>query len=509
MDFHVLTLFPDMVDGVFEIGLLGRAQRRGLLNLHTVNIREFTLDKHGKVDDYPYGGGAGMLMQAQPVFDAWKSIGVGKRTIYLSPQGTPFTQKMAQELAKEEELVFLCGHYEGIDQRVLDEIVTDYVSIGDYILTGGELPAMVMMDAIARFVPGVLHNQLSALGESFHNDLLEYPQYSRPETWHDKTVPGVLLSGSLRSIRNWQLEQAKEKTAQARPDLYEKYMKKESAVKRLKNRKRDSIHLIEALERGEGELIYESKNHILLYLPDSKMCLLGCTAKRGDSMMETAQSDDDGWLTAIPRQAKGIWIPQSISETEVQETEEKIESEDRNRRMNVYRQIKKIFPGVSYQDYVVASYTIREQIPQHTSKTAVQIHQRTAVETETKMQQCATSETEIQMQQSIASVTGIRSIFEYQVGNQIAAVSAICKDGSITLPYVTVQDGYTEIAAELTAYIVNSYCQEGRTAFFYASNNDTQGLDMLSRMKLNISTQTFTLFTRNNMEESEGLAHAT
>ena len=191
MNFHILTLFPEMVTGGLNTSILGRAAQNGHIGLEAVNIRDFTKNKHKKVDDYPYGGGAGMLMQAQPVFDAFKSVeekiisrgGKSPRVIYVTPQGKVFNQQMAQELAQEQDLVFLCGHYEGIDERVLQAVVTDYVSIGDYVLTGGELPAMVMIDAVSRLVPGVLKNEESAEFESFHDNLLEYPQYTRPEVW--------------------------------------------------------------------------------------------------------------------------------------------------------------------------------------------------------------------------------------------------------------------------------------------------------------------------------------
>lgn len=238
MNFHVLTLFPEMIVQGVGTSILGKAMERDYISIEAVNIRDYTTEKHGKVDDYTYGGGAGMLMQAQPVYDAYKSVeekilatvsvndeGVKKapRVIYVTPQGKTFNQAMAQEFAKEENLVFLCGHYEGIDERVLEEIVTDFVSIGDYVLTGGELPAMVMIDAIARLIPGVLHNEESATTESFDNYLLEYPQYSRPEIWMDKRVPAILLSGNHAKIEEWRLEQSIERTKKVRPDLYEKW----------------------------------------------------------------------------------------------------------------------------------------------------------------------------------------------------------------------------------------------------------------------------------------------
>ncbi len=230
MKFYILTLFPEMVENGLHTSIIGRAIEAGLLSIETVNIRDFSTNKHGKEDDYPYGGGAGMLMQAQPVYDAWKwvveRLGRKPRCIYLTPQGPTFQQAMARELALEEELIFLCGHYEGIDERVLQEIVTDYVSIGDYVLTGGELPAMVMVDAISRMVPGVLSNEASGSTESFENDLLEYPQYSRPEEWMGKRVPEVLLSGHHKNIENWRREQSILRTRERRPDLWERYQSK-------------------------------------------------------------------------------------------------------------------------------------------------------------------------------------------------------------------------------------------------------------------------------------------
>lgn len=226
MNFHVLTLFPEMIEQGMHTSIIGRAIAGGYLSIDAINIRDYAFNKHQKVDDYPYGGGAGMLMQAEPVYLAYESVqkklGYRPRVVYLTPQGEVFHQTMAKELAKEKDLVFLCGHYEGIDERVLDEIVTDYVSIGDYVLTGGELPAMVMMDSISRMVPGVLSNQESGETESFVENLLEYPQYSRPEEWHGQKVPPVLLSGHHANIEAWRREQSILRTAKRRPDLLKK-----------------------------------------------------------------------------------------------------------------------------------------------------------------------------------------------------------------------------------------------------------------------------------------------
>ena len=226
MNFHVLTLFPEMIRNGMNTSITGRAINAGILSVEAINIRDYAFNKHQKVDDYTYGGGAGMLMQAEPVYLAYEAIaekaGKRPRVVYLTPQGQVFNQQMARDMAKEEDLVFLCGHYEGIDERVLEEIVTDYVSIGDYVLTGGELPAMVMMDSISRMVPGVLSNQESGETESFAGNLLEYPQYSRPEEWHGKKVPEVLMSGHHANIEKWRREQSIIRTARRRPDLLKK-----------------------------------------------------------------------------------------------------------------------------------------------------------------------------------------------------------------------------------------------------------------------------------------------
>ncbi len=225
MHFHILTLFPEMVTGTLNTSITGRAMEKGLIRVDAVNIRDYSKDKHHHVDDAPYGGGAGMVMQPGPVFDAYEALAarLGKRprVLYMTPQGRVFNQDIARELAQEEELVFLCGHYEGIDERVLEMIVTDHISIGDYVLTGGELPAMVMIDCISRLIPGVLNNDVSAEFESFHDNLLEYPQYTRPESFMGRRVPEVLLSGHHKNIGQWRRQKAIERTLKERPDLLE------------------------------------------------------------------------------------------------------------------------------------------------------------------------------------------------------------------------------------------------------------------------------------------------
>lgn len=225
MNFHVLTLFPEMIMNGLETSILGRAAAKGIVSFEAVNIRDYTLERHGKVDDYPYGGGAGMVMQAEPIYRAYEAlvekIGKKPRVIYMTPQGQTFNQSIAEYLAKEEDLVFLCGHYEGVDERVLEMIATDYLSAGDYVLTGGELPAMMMIDCISRLVPGVLNNNVSAEFETFHDNLLEYPQYTRPEVFMGKKVPDILLSGHHANVEKWRREQSIIRTLKNRPELLE------------------------------------------------------------------------------------------------------------------------------------------------------------------------------------------------------------------------------------------------------------------------------------------------
>ncbi len=251
MHFHILTLFPEMVMDGLGTSITGRAMKKGAISVDAINIRDYAQNKHGQVDDYPYGGGAGMVMQPGPVYRAYEAVkeqieqrkrlecaatddnetmeyitadkGKQLRVVYMTPQGKVFNQEIAQELAQEEDLMLLCGHYEGIDERVLERIVTDNISIGDYVLTGGELPAMVVIDAVSRMVPGVLHNDVSAEFETFHDDLLEYPQYTRPEEFMGERVPDVLLSGHHKNIEAWRLERSMERTKERRPDLWVKH----------------------------------------------------------------------------------------------------------------------------------------------------------------------------------------------------------------------------------------------------------------------------------------------
>ena len=228
MKFHVLTLFPEMIEACAGMSILGRAEKKGLIDVEGVNIRDYTTDPHRKVDDYPYGGGPGMVMQAQPVYDCYEAVrgqtGANTATVFMTAAGKTFNQDLARHYSTFDDIIILCGHYEGIDERAIEAIGPDEISMGDFILTGGELPALTFIDCVSRLVPGVLHNADSAGDESFEGDLLEYPQYSRPEVWMGRKVPDIILSGDHAAVDRYRLDQARERTRERRPDLYERYL---------------------------------------------------------------------------------------------------------------------------------------------------------------------------------------------------------------------------------------------------------------------------------------------
>ena len=241
MKFDVLTLFPDMFEAVLGDSIIGRAREKGIIELNFINIRDFSKNKHRKTDGYPYSGGGGMIMTPQPIYDAYMSIADGldykPLTIYLSPQGRVFNQKITQELSSKKHIVLLCGHYEGVDQRVLDEIVDMEISVGDFVLTGGEIPAMAVIDAVSRLIPGVLSCEGSYENESHFNGLLEYPQYTRPEEFMGRRVPEILISGHHAKIEEWKRQQSLLVTRKKRPDLLEKAKLTEEDIKFLKENK--------------------------------------------------------------------------------------------------------------------------------------------------------------------------------------------------------------------------------------------------------------------------------
>jgi len=229
MKIEIATLFPEMCESVLAESIIGRARKKGAVDISCRNIRDYTKDRHRRVDDTPYGGGMGMVMQADPIFNCFEAVceelGERPHTVYMTPKGRVFTQSRAVELAEYKNILIICGHYEGVDQRVLDEIVDEEISIGDYVLTGGELPALVVADAVSRMCEGVLSDELCFQDESHFNGLLEYPQYTKPAEWHGMAVPEVLLSGHHKNIENFRFEKSIEITRERRPDMYENYIK--------------------------------------------------------------------------------------------------------------------------------------------------------------------------------------------------------------------------------------------------------------------------------------------
>lgn len=240
MKINIMTLFPEMCEAVLSESIIGRARKNGYIEIECFNIRDYTCDKHNRIDDAPYGGGTGMLMQAQPIFDCFKAVceksGKKSRLIFMSPCGKVLTQEKVKELAFEDEITLLCGHYEGVDQRVIDSIVDEQISVGDYVLTGGELPALILADSVARMIDGVLPNAEAKELESHYNGLLEYPQYTRPFEWNGVKVPQVLLSGHHENIEKWRREQSLLTTLKYRPDMLEKARLSETDKKFLKDK---------------------------------------------------------------------------------------------------------------------------------------------------------------------------------------------------------------------------------------------------------------------------------
>ena len=267
MDIKIFSLFPEMFAGPLGSSLLGKARSKDILNIEVINFREYSTNKHRSVDDYPFGGGAGMVLQPEPVISALRdNIDLNDpntEIILMSPQGKVFDQAAACQLSQKKQLAFICGHYEGFDERIRAFVTQEY-SIGDYVLTGGELPAMVMIDAISRMVPGVLANGESGETESFEGDLLEYPQYSRPEEWHGKQVPKVLLSGNQRKIAEWRRQEAERRTQERRPDLYAGYGRLMSCKKVLAGDKLLHVDMTELITRGQARLVFAEGKNICL-----------------------------------------------------------------------------------------------------------------------------------------------------------------------------------------------------------------------------------------------------
>ncbi len=456
MNFHILTLFPEMVINGLNTSIIGKAIENDYISINAVNIRDYTLSKHKKVDDYPYGGGAGMLIQAQPVYDAFQDVmrsvpaKTSTRTIYVTPWGTPFSQSKAKELAQEDNLIFLCGHYEGIDERVLEEIVTDYVSIGDYVLTGGELPAMVMIDAISRFIPGVLNNETSAETESFHNDLLEYPQYSRPETWNGQNVPEILLSGNHQNIQQWRLNKAEERTKSMRPDLYVKYQEKQKIIQQLSNKKRDNIHLIELLKRGNGDIIYAKDNNYLIYDNGSGAHMI--TIQHPQNQLGVLKE----MFSLIPKESKLFVTSQEFINAPLMES----------------------FSVNTIRPCYQASYTKRESLP-------VQ-HKDIRLLDEKHLDYVMTNYS-TENPDYIKNRMDKRTLYGAFEGEKIIGFIGMHNDGSIGILFVDENYRMRNIATSLEAFLINKHKDAGWTPYGVIYKDNQASLKLQEKVGLNIS----------------------
>lgn len=452
MNFSILTLFPDVIRNGCDNSILKRAMEKKLIGVNAVDIRDFTLDKHGKVDDYTYGGGAGMLMQAQPVYDAWnhvvKGIGtdLGKkvRTVYVTPQGRTFDQQMAKELSKEENLIILCGHYEGIDERVLEEIVTDRVSIGDYVLTGGELPALVMIDAISRLIPGVLGSDESAQTESFENDLLEYPQYSRPEVWHEKKVPEVLLSGDHKKITAWRLERAKERTREFRPDLYEKYERREALIGLLMKNKKENAYLIHSLLVGKAEVLYAKGDAVLAKDKNNGVTMICCDdLEKGKELLDHLP-ENTGLLLHNCEELNG-----EIFERFGLSVGDECYQSVYTQRVSLPISHKDVRPyPMSAIDYAVENY----------GGEAEREYLRNRIQN--------------------------GEFFAAYVGDEIAGFSGVHQSGSLGLLYVDPKYRRTSIGSSLASYLVNWSLEKGGLPYAHIRVGNEASLKMQEKMGL-------------------------
>ncbi|MBD5461326.1 MAG: tRNA (guanosine(37)-N1)-methyltransferase TrmD [Lachnospiraceae bacterium] len=472
MRFHILTLFPDMVSQALHTSILGRAVKKGLIGINTVDIRDYTQDKNRRVDDYTYGGGAGMLIQAQPVFDAWRDVaeraGYGSsagrriRTVYLTPQGRLFNQELAEELSKEEELIFLCGHYEGIDERVLEEIVTDSVSVGDYVLTGGELPAMVMVDAIARLVPGVLNNDRSAETESFHGSLLEYPQYSRPVCWQGREVPEVLLSGNHKKIRQWRLEEAVRRTRERRPDLYARYIREQNCIERLLRSKLLHIDMIELLRRGQAQILYDGEEGVLL------------RDRVSGNYMITAEGEQEGRVILrqtcreINRRQKPEDLLFAVHQESVKSAAEEILGMETFLccRHAVYTR-KEPLPAAWYGSRMPDEFEIRALSLEHLDTVAAQYH--------------------LADRKYLQGRISRGCMYGAFAGECLEGFIGIHEEGSIGMLEVSADCRRKGIGRALEAYMINLFLEQGLTPYGQVSTDNQASGEMQEKLGLHFS----------------------
>mgnify|MGYP003012886187 FL=1 len=448
-----MTLFPDAIDAMMGQSIMGRAQERGYIRITAHQIRDYTTNKQMQVDDYPYGGGRGAVMQADPLYRCWDHIcqeaGQRVHTIYLSPCGRVFNQEVAKELkARYDRLILVCGHYEGVDQRFLDECVDEEISMGDFVLTGGEIPAMAVADCLCRMVPGVLPEESCYTDESHWNGLLEYPQYSRPEEWHGKKVPEVLLSGNHKKINAWRLEQSERRTEERRPDLYAKYQEKQKVIKKLSAKKRIFIHMMETLSRGLGEVLYAEGKNVLIYLPEI-----------GNAMLNAEDEEHlEKMLPLIPKAVSGHSI---VTVTD---------------RWN-----ERVSEILGYHGSMLCSqacYTRGEPLPVRHKD----IRQLTVEEVPYVAEHYHLGD-EIYVRERIAA----GDVFGIYIEGKLCGFIGCHNDGSMGMLYV--EDAYRRqgLAASLEGYLINKQREQGMIPYAHIVNGNEASIQLQERLGLNLS----------------------
>ena len=453
MRIDIMTLFPDAIDAMMGQSIMGRAQERGYIRITAHQIRDYTTNKQMQVDDYPYGGGRGAVMQADPLYRCWDHIcqeaGQRVHTIYLSPCGRVFNQEVAKELkARYDHLILVCGHYEGVDQRFLDECVDEEISMGDFVLTGGEIPAMAVADCLCRMVPGVLPEESCYTDESHWNGLLEYPQYSRPENWHGKKVPEVLLSGNHKKISAWRREQSERRTEERRPDLYAKYQEKQRVIKKLSAKKRIFIHMMETLSRGLGEVLYAEGKNVLIYLPEI-----------GNAMLNA--EDEEHLEKMLPL------IPKAVSEHSI------VTVTDRwNERVSEI---------LGYHGSMLCSqacYTRGEPLPVRHKD----IRQLTVEEVPYVAEHYHLGD-EIYVRERIAA----GDVFGIYIEGKLCGFIGCHNDGSMGMLYV--EDAYRRqgLAASLEGYLINKQREQGMIPYAHIVNGNEASVQLQERLGLNLS----------------------
>ena len=448
-----MTLFPDAIDAMMGQSIMGRAQDRGYIKIAAHQIRDYTTNKQMQVDDYPYGGGRGAVMQADPLYRCWEHIcqeaGHRVHTVYMSPCGRVFDQQVAKELkANYDHLILVCGHYEGVDQRFLDECVDEEISIGDFVLTGGEIPAMAVADCLCRMVPGVLPEESCYTDESHWNGLLEYPQYSRPEEWHGKKVPEVLLSGNHKKINAWRLEQSERRTEERRPDLYAKYQEKQKVIKKLSAKKRIFIHMMETLSRGLGEVLYAEGKNVLIYLPEI-----------GNAMLNAEDEEHlEKMLPLIPKAVSGHSI---VTVTD---------------RWN-----ERVSEILGYHGSMLCSqacYTRGEPLPVRHKD----IRQLTVEEVPYVAEHYHLGD-EIYVRERITA----GDVFGIYIEGKLCGFIGCHNDGSMGMLYV--EDAYRRqgLAASLEGYLINKQREQGMIPYAHIVNGNEASIQLQERLGLNLS----------------------